>query len=106
MIRLLTKENIKEIVVEATLPVVVDVYASWCGPCKFMEPVYEEIAREYDGKYVFAKLNVDESRDLAIEYSITSIPTFLFIKNNTVIGRETGSLSKEDLLSKIREYLD
>lgn len=101
----LTKENYEQEVVKSSLPIVLDVYATWCGPCLQMMPIVEELAKEHGTTYKFLKLNVDESRELAIQYGVTSIPTFVFIKNGTVLGKETGYMSKEDLLGKITELL-
>ena len=98
-----TKDNFQQEVVNATMPIVLDVFATWCGPCIQMMPIVEELSKEHGSKYKFLKLNVDESRELAIQYGISSIPTFVFIKNNEVLGKETGYMSKEDLLAKIKE---
>ncbi len=106
MIVTLTKNNIKEEVEHATKPVIIDIYATWCGPCQYMKPLFEQLAQELSDRYTFAELNVDESRELAIKYGASTVPTFLFIKNNTVKGRETGAMSKENLKAKIHEYLD
>jgi thioredoxin 1 len=70
-----------------------------------MTPIFHELEQELGEDYTFAKLNVDEARDISIEYGITSVPTFLFIKNDEVKGKETGYMAKEDLLAKIEEYL-
>lgn len=105
MVAELTKKNISELIEQAAKPVVIDVFAPWCGPCLQMAPTFEQLADELSNRYDFVKLNVDEERDLAIQYSVTSIPTFIFIKENTVIGRETGYMSKDALAAKIREYL-
>lgn len=100
-----TKDNFQQEVVNSTMPIVLDVFATWCGPCIQMMPIVEELSKEHGSKYKFLKLNVDESRELAIQYGISSIPTFVFIKNNEVLGKETGYMSKEDLLAKIKEML-
>jgi len=105
MIVSLTKNNVQQEVEQSTKPVVIDVYASWCGPCMHMKPVFEEIAKELSNTYSFAELNVDESRELAIAYNVTSVPTFIFIKNNEIKGKVTGTMSKEDFVEKIQELL-
>ena len=99
----INKQNFEEVVEKSTKPVVIDVFATWCGPCQYMTPILEELEKELGDKYVFAKLNVDESRDLAIKYSVASVPTFIFIKNNQVLGKVIGAMSKEALQDKIEE---
>jgi len=101
----ITKENFEKEVAGSPLPVVLDVYATWCGPCQQMMPILEELEKELGDKYKFAKLNVDEAREISIEYGVTSVPTFVFIKNNEVKGKETGYMSKETLKEKIEEAL-
>ncbi|HVX01179.1 MAG TPA: thioredoxin [Candidatus Babeliaceae bacterium] len=105
MVTLLTKENFKEIVEQSDKPVVLDIFATWCGPCQYMKPIFHQVAQELGDRYIFAELNVDESRDLAVQFSVTSVPTFLFIKQSKVEGRETGYMGKDDLKAKIQEYL-
>ncbi|HLE76382.1 MAG TPA: thioredoxin [Candidatus Babeliales bacterium] len=99
-----TQENFDKDVLQASKPVVVDVYATWCGPCQQMEPIFQELEKEMTG-YVFAKLNVDETRDLAIKYGVISVPTFLFIKNGQVKAKQTGYMSKDMLKEKIESIL-
>ena len=105
MVISLTKNNVKQEVEQATKPVIVDVYASWCGPCMHMKPIFEDIAKEYSAAYTFAELNVDESRELAIAYGVTSVPTFIFINKNEIKGKVTGTMSKEDFVEKMQELL-
>lgn len=97
----INQANFESEVAYASKPVVLDIYATWCGPCQQMNPVLDELEQEMGDAYIFAKLNVDEARDIAIKYGVTSVPTFLFIKNNTVKGKETGYMSKEALQEKI-----
>jgi len=101
----ITKENLEKEVAESPLPVVLDIYATWCGPCQQMMPILEELEEELGDKYKFAKLNVDEAREISIEYGVTSVPTFVFIKNNEVKGKETGYMSKQTLKEKIEKIL-
>jgi thioredoxin 1 len=105
MIVSITKHNFKHEIEEATKPVVIEVYATWCGPCQHMMPIFEKLEKEMGDKYVFAKLNVDESREVAIHYGITSVPTFLFIKHGKVIGKEVGFLEEADLKTKIEQLV-
>ncbi len=97
------KQNFEEVVEKATKPVLIDVFATWCGPCQYMTPILEELEKELGDKYVFAKLNVDEARDLAIKYSVASVPTFIFIKNKAVVAKVIGAMSKEALQDKLEE---
>ncbi len=101
----ITQDNFKKEIEESTLPIVLDIYAIWCGPCQQMTPIVDELEKELQGKYKFAKLNVDEAREISIQYGVTSVPTFIFIKDKQVKGKETGYMSKEDLHDKIKELL-
>ena len=86
-------------------PVLVDFWATWCGPCKAIAPVVEEIAAEYEGKAVVGKCNVDECDDAPMNYNIRSIPTLIFFKNGEVVDRHVGAASKADLAAKIESNL-
>ena len=98
----ITPENHEAEVKNASKPVVLDIYATWCGPCQQMEPMLEELEKEFGDKYIFAKLNVDEAREISIkDYGVTSFPTFVFIKDGVVKGKETGYMSKETMREKI-----
>ncbi len=101
----ITESNIKKEIEESTKPVVLDVYATWCGPCQQMNPIIEELEKEIGATYKFAKLNVDDARELSIKYGVTSVPTFVFIKNNEVKGKKTGYMSKDDLKASVTEFL-
>jgi thioredoxin 1 len=100
-----TKENYELEVLKSSTPVIVDVYATWCGPCQMMEPIITGLEKELQGDYKFVKVNVDESRDLAVQFGVTSIPTFVFIKDGKIKGKETGYINKDDLNAKIIELL-
>ena len=98
----LNKDNFKAEVLESAVPVLVDFFAPWCGPCKMMLPIVEELAKEEGGKFKIAKINVDESNDLAQEYEIMSIPAFIVFKNGKEVERVMGAQSKEKLLELLK----
>lgn len=85
--------------------VVLDFWAQWCGPCKMISPIVEELAEEFTGKAVIGKVDVDANQELPMKYSVRSIPTLLFIKNGEVVDRQVGALSKDALKSKIEKHL-
>ncbi len=101
----ITNENFSTEIAQAKQSVVIDVYATWCGPCQQMMPIFDEISKELSEKYKFAKLNIDEAREIAIQYNISSVPTFIFIKDGKVVGKETGYMSKDILTGKIKNIL-
>ena len=84
-----TEQNFNEEVLQADLPVLIDFYADWCGPCKMMGPVVEKAAETYEGKLKVGKVNVDDNPELAQKYRITSIPAFVGIKNGEVVDRKS-----------------
>lgn len=98
----ITPENHETAIKKANKPVILDIYATWCGPCQQMNPIIEELEKEFASTYIFAKLNVDEARDISIkDYGVTSVPTFVFIKDGVVKGKETGYMSKETFKAKM-----
>jgi thioredoxin 1 len=101
----LTEENFKEEVLESDLPVLVDFWASWCGPCQIVGPIVEEIAKEYEGRLKVGKLNVDEGRNIASQYRIMSIPTLMIFKGGEVVDQIIGALPKPALEEKIKQHL-
>ena len=96
-IKKLNNDNFEFEIAKATGPVLVDFWAEWCGPCKQMNPVLDELAKELAGKATIAKVNVDESPALAQQFKVQSIPTFLVIKNGEVVDRKGGVASKDAL---------
>ena len=97
-----TSENFDAEVVNSEVPVLVDFYANWCGPCKMMGPVVDELAKEYDGRIKVGKVNIDEEPQLAQKYGVMSIPYFAFIKNGKIVDDELGAVPKARLESKIQ----
>lgn len=97
-----TSKNFKEEVLESDLLVLVDFWASWCGPCKMMSPVVEQIAKEMDGKAKVCKVNIDEEQDLAMKYGIMSIPTFLIFKDGKVVNSAVGVRDKQELINLLK----
>jgi thioredoxin 1 len=93
--------NFDNEVVKSTQPVLVDFWAEWCGPCKMIAPVLDEIAREKAGSVKVATVNVDENQSLSLRYNIRAIPTLLFFKNGQLRDQITGMTSKKDLLSRL-----
>jgi len=100
-----TDSNFKKEVLESSVPVMVDFWADWCGPCKMIAPIVEELAHEYDGKMKIGKLNVDSNPKCASDYGIMSIPSLIFIKGGKVMCQVTGALGKAELKRKIEENL-
>ena len=101
----LTEENFSQEVLKSATPIVVDFWAEWCGPCKMIAPVLAELATEYDGKVKIGKVNIDEFQQIAINYSIQSIPTLLFFKNGQVADQVVGMRSKRDLKASFDRVL-
>lgn len=102
---ILNDSNFEEEVLKATGPVMVDFWATWCGPCRMLAPVVEELAKEYAGKVKVCKLNVDEGPDSSSKYRITSIPTIIFFKDGAVAGQTVGLQSKAALQEKLNALL-
>ena len=102
----ITPENHEAKIKKSNKPIILDIYATWCGPCQQMEPILEELEKEFGHQYTFAKLNVDEAREISIkEYGVTSVPTFVFIKDGVVKGKETGYMSKDAFEAKMHAAL-
>ena len=97
----LSDGHFKKEVLESDLPVLVDFWAPWCGPCKMIAPILEELAKEYDKKIKVGKINIDENQKVASEYGIMSIPTILFFRHGKAVGQIVGAVSKSEFKKKI-----
>lgn len=98
----ITKENFEEVVKKSEKPVLIDFWATWCGPCRMIAPVISQIAEEYKEELVVGKVNVDEEGELAVKFGVMSIPTLLVFKNGEVVNKAIGFMSKEEVLELIK----
>ncbi len=101
-----TDANFKSEVLESKTPVLVDFWAEWCGPCKMVAPVVEELAKEYDGKLRVGKVDVDSNQQTAMQFGVRSIPTLLIFKNGKVVDQIVGAVPKRMLAEKVLKHLD
>ena len=101
-----TSENFQAEVLEAEVPVMVDFFAQWCGPCKMMAPLVEKLAEKYEGRMKIGKLDVEEAMDIAARYHVMNIPTFIFFDKGQVVETYVGGMSANDLEAKILSHLE
>lgn len=101
MLLTLTKENFEKEVLKSDIPVLIDFWAAWCGPCRIIGPVVDKIAEEAEG-FKVGKVNVDEQPDLAAEYGVMSIPTLIVVKDGKQVNKTIGAVSKESILAMLK----
>ena len=100
-----TDANFEELVIKSDKPVLVDFWAEWCGPCRMITPLVEELAKEYEGKAVIGKVDVDSNPGITAKFCVRNIPTILFIKGGQVVDKQVGAVPKQKLAEKIDALL-
>ena len=101
-----TDAEFEKTVLQSTLPVIVDFWAPWCGPCRMVAPILDKIAKEYDGKLVVAKVNTDEHNEWAMKYGVQGIPTMLFVANGKLVHKQVGALPEPVLKDLVNQFLE
>ena len=101
----ITDSNFDELVLQSDKPVVVDFWAEWCGPCKMIGPIIDEMSKDYEGKALIGKVNVDQNANVSAQFGVRSIPTVLFIKNGELVDKSVGAVPKATLDSKLEALL-
>ncbi len=101
----ITDANFEEVVLKSDKPVIIDLWAEWCGPCRMVGPIIEEMAIEFEGKAVIGKLDVDNNPETTTRYGVRNIPTILFIKNGEIVDKQVGAVPKNVLVKKLEALL-
>ena len=104
MENVITSTNFQDFLQQPGL-LVIDFWATWCGPCRILSPTVDELARDFEGRATIAKCNVDDCEEIAAQFGIRNIPTLVFVKNGAVVDRTVGVLPKQDIAAKIQLYL-
>ncbi len=101
----ITDANFEELVMKSDKPVLVDFWAEWCGPCRMVGPIVEELAKEYEGKAVIGKLDVDANSNIPVQFGVRNIPTLLIFKNGQLVDKQVGAVPKSVLAEKLEKQL-
>jgi len=101
----ITNENVAE-VISSNKAVMIDFWATWCGPCKMLSPTVDELAGEYEGKVAVAKCNIDDAEQVAVDFGVAVIPTLIFIKNGQIVDRMVGFVPKEEIVARLAKITD
>ncbi len=102
----ITDANFEELVLKSDKPVLVDFWAEWCGPCRMVGPLVDELAQEYEGKAIVGKVDVDSNPGISVKFGIRNIPALLFFKNGEVVDKQIGAVPKSTLADKLKKQLD
>lgn len=102
---ILTNENFDEVIENSAIPCLVDFWAEWCGPCRMLGPVIDELAEDYDGEVKVCKVNIDEQSELAMRFKVMTIPTVLLFKNGEVVDKSIGAVPKSNFVTMIGKHL-
>lgn len=105
MVQKVNESNFDEIVLKSDKPVLVDLWAEWCGPCKMIHPIMEEMATEFEGKAIMTSMDVEANSNLTAKYRIRNIPTVLFFKNGEVVDKQVGAVPKAKFISRLEPLL-